>query len=311
MPPEMASENHASPPSSRRRLWRTCGWLATVAAGVALAAAVLTTQPVGADGGPPQGAPPGATRPATRATTQPNGAATQPADGAVARESVGNGDGGISPAVVARKLGKGFAITLLVAAASLTIGFFLSVPVGVVLNRNRGIAYYITRSFVDFIRGTPVLVQLYFVYFGSPVIGLHLAPITSAIATLSINAMAYMAEVVRSGLMSVDRGQMLAGRALGLSRWDVFRRIVWPQAFRIAIPPLMNSVVALIKDTALISIISVVEVVHTAKSLVSITYEPMKYYFIVALMFFVVTFPLMKLAGRLEERIRQKGYAHD
>ncbi len=290
-----------------RRPRRMLLWLGTVAAAVALAAAVLhadppsearpsTDDPASADTPP---APRPGTQPATQPSIAPGGAA-------------GNGaDEGIAHSTIVRKLAKGFGITLLVAAASLAIGFFLAVPVGVLLNRNRGAAYYAARSVVDFIRGTPVLVQLYFVYFGSPVLGLDIHPITSAVATLSINSMSYMSEVVRSGLMSVDRGQMLAGRALGLTRWGVFRRIVWPQAFRIAIPPLMNSVVALIKDTALISIISVTEVVHQAQSLISITYEPMKYYFIVAVMFFVVTFPLMKLAGRLEERIRQKGFAHD
>jgi len=133
----------------------------------------------------------------------------------------------------------------------------------------------------------------------------------SAVVTLSVNAMAYMAEVVRSGLMSVDRGQRLAGRALGLSRFQVFRLVVWPQAFRISLPPFVNSVVALTKDTALISIISVSEVVREAQSIISVTFEPIKYYLFVALMFFAVTFPLMKLAGWLERRVREKGFAVD
>lgn len=300
--PALAPPPAESRHSRRRRLlWHVVAWLATTAAALALAAAVLDGEPVRAADGAAQDT--ATTGPQTRPAATP----APPADVA----PPGNAAGGITTSTVVRKLAGGFGITLLVASASLTIGFFLAVPVGVVLNRNRGVAYYVARSVVDFIRGTPVLVQLYFVYFGSPAIGLYIGPMTSAIATLSINSMSYMSEVVRSGLMSVDRGQMLAGRALGLSRWVVFRRIVWPQAFRIAIPPLMNSVVALIKDTALISIIAVAEVVHQAQSLVSITYEPMKYYFIVAVMFFVVTFPLMKLAGRLEERIRRKGYAHD
>ncbi|HAU37506.1 MAG TPA: hypothetical protein DCX07_07275 [Phycisphaerales bacterium] len=209
-------------------------------------------------------------------------------------------------AVVAKKLLVGFAVTLAVAAAALLAGFVLAIPAGLVLNRRRGAAYLAVRAVVDFVRGTPVLIQLFFVYFG-----LGLAPLTAAVLTLSVNSMSYMAEVVRSGLMSVDRGQKLAGRALGLSRFQVFRLIVWPQAFRIAMPPLMNSVVALTKDTALISVISVGEVIREAQSIISVTFEPIRYYFLVAVMFFVVTFPLMKLAGRLEARIRQKGFAHD
>ena len=120
--------------------------------------------------------------------------------------------------------------------------------------------------------------------------------------------MAYMAEVIRSGLMSVGSDQIRSGIALGLSRYQVFKFIVWPQAFRVAIPPLMNSVVALTKDTALVAVISVAEVIREAQSIISVNFEPTKYYFIVAVMFFIVTFPLMKLAGQLEKKIRQKGF---
>ena len=123
--------------------------------------------------------------------------------------------------------------------------------------------------------------------------------------------MAYMAEAVRSGLISVDPGQSAAARALGLSKLDSFRFVIWPQAFRIALPTLMNSVVALIKDTALISVISIPELIREAQSVISVTFEPQKYYLIAALMFFVVTFPLMKLAGNLEKRIKEKGFQND
>ena len=211
--------------------------------------------------------------------------------------------------IIARKLLHGFGITLFIALVSLTIGFLMAIPCGIVLNNSRGLMallYWPLRMIVDFLRGTPVLIQLLFAW-----MGLGLSPFTAAIGTLSVNTMAYMAEVVRSGLMSVDRGQVLAAKALALNRWQVFRHVVWPQAFRVAMPPLMNSVVALTKDTALVAVISVAEVIRQAQSIISVTFEPMKYYFIVAVMFFVVTFPLMQLANRLEKKIRSKGYAHD
>jgi len=137
-----------------------------------------------------------------------------------------------------------------------------------------------------------------------------LSPIQAAIITLTVNASAYMAEVIRSGLMAVDYGQNLAGIALGLTKFHVFRFIIWPQAFRVALPPLMNSVVALIKDTSLIAVISVAEVIREAQSIISVTYNPIKYYLIVGLMFFVISFPLMKLSERLEKKIKAKGFAH-
>ncbi len=212
---------------------------------------------------------------------------------------------------IAEKLLRGFGLTLFVAFSSILMGFLLAIPIGVILNNKKVYPLYlIVRTFNDFIRGTPLLIQLFFVYFGTPQIGLTLTPIQAAIFTLTINTSAYMAEVIRSGLMSVSRGQELAGKALGLTNLDVFRFVVWPQAFRIALPPLMNAVVALMKDTALIAMISVGEVIREAQSIISVTYNPMKYYFIAAVMFFAVTFPLMKLAGRLEKKIKKRGFAN-
>lgn len=215
----------------------------------------------------------------------------------------------MSNAVIARKLLKGFAVTIGIAVASLAIGFILAIPCGVILNKPKGgmlILYWPVRTVVDFLRGTPVLIQLLFAW-----MGLGLSPFTAAIGTLGINAMAYMAEVIRSGLMSVDQGQVLAARALAMNRLQTFRFVVWPQAFRVAIPPLMNCVVALTKDTALVAVISVSEVIREAQAIISVTFEPTKYYFFVAVMFFVVTFPLMKLASMLERRIAQRGFNHD
>jgi His/Glu/Gln/Arg/opine family amino acid ABC transporter permease subunit len=210
---------------------------------------------------------------------------------------------------IAKKLVKGFAITLLVAFSSILLGFALAIPAGLLLVNPKGawlIPGMLVRGFVDLIRGTPVLIQLLFVW-----LGLGLNPFPAAIITLGICAMAYMAEAVRSGLISVDPGQNDAARALGLSKFDSFRFVIWPQAFRIALPTLMNSIVALIKDTALISVISIPELIREAQSVISVTFEPQKYYLIAALMFFVVTFPLMKIAGNLEKRIKEKGFQND
>jgi His/Glu/Gln/Arg/opine family amino acid ABC transporter permease subunit len=219
----------------------------------------------------------------------------------------------ISTKTVAEMLGKGFAITLFTAVVSLLIGFIIAIPSGVILNNPKIWGHRLLRGVNDFIRGTPVLIQLFFVYFGlgSKEVGLNLTPLTAAIITLAVNASAYMSEVVRSGLMSVNPGQLKAGRALGLNKMQIFIHIVWPQAFRIALPALMNSVVALLKDTALISVISVGEVIREAQSIISVTFNPVKYYLIVAVMFFIVTFPLMKYSAYLERRIKNRGFSND
>ena len=210
-----------------------------------------------------------------------------------------------------RMLGRGFGITLAVAGAALLFGFTLALPWSIGLHHAGRALKTLLRFVNDFVRGTPLLIQLFFVYFGAPQVGVTLSPISSAVFTLSLNCAAYMSEALRSGLMAVDPGQRRAGQALGLSSTQVFRFVVWPQAFRVAMPSLMNIVVAFIKDTALISVISVAEVVREAQSIISVTFNPLKYYFIVAGMFFAITFPLMKLAGVLERRIKAKGFQHD
>ncbi len=217
---------------------------------------------------------------------------------------------GMTTDVIVKKLLRGFGVTLLVAFASLVLGFLISIPSGIVLNNKLRFLYFPLRSFNDFVRGTPLLIQLFFVYYGAPSLGIVFSPIQAAIVALTINCSAYMAEVIRSGLMSVSFGQKLAAKALGLTKVQSFRYIIWPQAFRIALPPLMNSVVALMKDTALIAVISVGEVIREAQSIISVTYNPIKYYLIVAVMFFVFTFPLMKFSGIIEKRIKEKGFTN-
>lgn len=218
----------------------------------------------------------------------------------------------VTPKLVAVMLGKGFALTLLAAFSSLTLGFILAVPTGVALHGKSSALKIVLRAVVDFIRGTPVLIQLFFVYFalGNWIGGINLSPLSAAIITLTVNSASYMAEIVRSGLLAVDPGQKMAARALGLTPVQTFRFVVWPQAFRVALPALMNSAVALLKDTALISVIAVPEAISAAQSLISITFNPGRYYFIVALLFFIFTFPLMKISGYVEKRIKQRGFDH-
>lgn len=220
-----------------------------------------------------------------------------------------SGGEGMTFATIANKLLRGFGVTLLVAFLAIALGFLMAVPTGILLVNDKGLWFIpskITRMFVDFIRGTPVLIQLLFVW-----LGLGFKAFPAAVSTLGVCAMCYMAEAVRSGLISVPPGQALAARALGLSAMDRFRFVIWPQAFRIALPSLMNSVVALIKDTALISVISIPELIREAQSIISVTFDPQKYYLIAALMFFAVTFPLMKISGQIEKAIQAKGFKDD
>jgi arginine/lysine/histidine/glutamine transport system substrate-binding/permease protein len=223
--------------------------------------------------------------------------------------------------VVLEKLGKGFLITIYASALAIGLGFLLAIPFGIGIKSAPQPFRTVLRLTNEFIRGTPFLVQLLFVYYALPKLvsqwtGLegvaeNFSPIQAGIVTLMINTSAYMAEVVRSGLIAVPAGQALAARALGMSKLQTFRYVIWPQAFRVMIPPLMNSVVASIKDTAMLSVISVAEVVTEAQKLISVTFDPMQYYLYVALLYFILSWPLMKAAQRLEENIRKKGYTEN
>jgi His/Glu/Gln/Arg/opine family amino acid ABC transporter permease subunit len=213
----------------------------------------------------------------------------------------------ITVGVIARIMLWGFMYTCIIAAVAIIGGFILAIPIGVGIHSGPTPVRWILIGFSDIIRGTPVLVQLFFIYYG---LGnyIQFSPLQAGIIAMTINAAAYMGEVVRSGLMSVQPGQVTGALAIGLTRIQAFRHVIWPQAFRIMVPPLMNSVVGLLKDTALVSVIGVAEVVTQTNKLASITFRPLELWFVVGLLFFLVAFPLMKAAQVLEDRMRRKGY---
>ena len=166
--------------------------------------------------------------------------------------------------------GAGLTIGLTVASMAIALvpGLGLAVLSSVRLWPVRAAA----RIYVDFFRGTPLLLQLFFIYFVLPELGVYLHPIVAGIAALSLNYAAYLSEVYRATIDAVDRGQWEAASALGMSSPLLFRRIVLPQALRIAVPPLGNYFIAMFKDTALVSTITVPELMFTVDSLASTTY---------------------------------------
>ncbi len=124
-----------------------------------------------------------------------------------------------------------------------------------------------------FFRGTPLLLQLFFIYYGLPAIGITLKPIGAALIGLGLNYSAYLAEIIRSGILSIDHGQMEAAEAIGMSRWQAMRRVIIPQTYRVILPPVGNEFIALIKDTALVSTIAMVELMRTADQLFNASFN--------------------------------------
>jgi polar amino acid transport system permease protein len=166
--------------------------------------------------------------------------------------------------------------------------------------------------YVDFIRGTPLLVQIFMIHFGTPpILGaifggepIPINPFVSALLALSINSGAYVAEIVRAGIQSIDRGQMEAARSLGMTYRQSMRHIVLPQALKRVIPPLGNEFIAMLKDSSLVSVIGMEEMVRKAQIIVTRSYRPTETWIEVGLLFLIMTLPFTRLVARLERRLK-------
>lgn len=160
--------------------------------------------------------------------------------------------------------------------------------------------------YIWFIRGTPALIQIFIVYFGLPQLGIRLSPLTAGVLALGINSGAYVAEIIRSGLSAIPRGQTESSLALGFSPAQTMRTIILPQVFRIIVPSMTNEAISILKNTSLLSTITVVELTLYAQTLISATFRPFDFYIAVAVIYLALTSVLTRLAAWLENRYRQQ-----
>lgn len=203
---------------------------------------------------------------------------------------------------------EGAFITLWLTAASLTAGLLLGIGIALMrLSGNRVMAG-IAGTYCWLFRGTPLLVQLLIIYTGLPLFGLRLSVIEAALLGLSLNEAAYLSEIVRAGIAAVPRGQREAGLALGLRPSIVFRRVTWPQAFRIIIPPLGNSVNGLLKTTSVTSVISMEELLRRTQILVQERFLVLELFAVAAIYYLLMTSAWDFVQRRLELRYG-RGYA--
>lgn len=156
--------------------------------------------------------------------------------------------------------------------------------------------------YIWFIRGTPALIQIFIIYFGFPQLGLRLSPFTAGVLALGINSGAYVAEIIRSGLQAIPKGQTESSLALGFSPSQTMQTIILPQVFRIILPAITNEAISTLKNTSLLSTITVVELTLYAQTLISATFRPFDFYIAVALIYLVLTSFLTQLAAWLERR---------
>ena len=195
--------------------------------------------------------------------------------------------------------------TIPITIISFAIGLALAIAAALARISGNRVLSGIARAYVSVIRGTPLLVQLFIVFYGLPEIGIDLSPWPSAILALSLNVGGYAAEVVRSAILSVPKGQFEAASTIGMGYWQTMRRIVFPQAARTAVPPLSNTLISLVKDTSLLSVVLVTELFREAVYAASAAQIFMPLYVVAALYYWIVCAVLAFGQSRLETRLNR------
>lgn len=206
---------------------------------------------------------------------------------------------------------EGLRLSILVTVISAIIGIFLGLFIGLGRLSKKSVVKWLASVYVNFIRGTPLLVQLLIIYAGIPQIIMFItgqaspmSPIAAAIAACSLNSAAYVAEIFRAGIQSIDNGQIEAARSLGLSKNQAMAQVILPQAFRRIIPPLGNELITLLKETSILSAIGLEEMMRKGQLYVANTFQPFPVYITVALCYFVIVLLISKGLSLLERRLR-------
>lgn len=198
----------------------------------------------------------------------------------------------------------GIKITILLSFLSLIAGVIIGTLLCLMKMSQNKLLSIISTIYIEVVRGTPMMVQIALVYFGSYVItGVNMEGFIAALIAVSLNSAAYVAEIIRSGIQSIDKGQWEASRSLGLSNRQTMRYIILPQAIKNILPALGNEFVTLIKETAVASTIGVADLMYTSKIVQSTSYQPFNPLVIVAIIYFIMTFTLSQLIGVLERRL--------
>jgi cystine transport system permease protein len=196
----------------------------------------------------------------------------------------------------------GLVFTVPLTLASFALGLLLAFAAALIRLFGPRWAVSIVRFYVWLIRGSPLLVQLFVIFYGLPNVGIVLDPLTAAIIGVSLNVGAYNSEVIRGVIESIPKGQWEAAYSMGMTRGEALRRAILPQAARVALPPLSNSFISLVKDTSLAAVLTVPEVFQAAQRIAAVTYEPLILYSEAALVYLVISSVLSSAQVKLEQR---------
>lgn len=204
----------------------------------------------------------------------------------------------------------GAILTVEITVLAVILGLFLGLIFGMARISQNFAVRIVADIYVQVLRGTPMLLQIYFVFFGIPQIyygltgnSLLFEPIVAGVLALGINSGAYVAEIVRSGIQSIDKGQMEAARSLGLTHWQSMKLVILPQAFRRIIPPLVNEFIVLLKDSSLVSVLGAGELMHSAKVMGTKYYNWVEFLVGAAVIYLCLTFLISRFADAVERRL--------
>jgi glutamine transport system permease protein len=202
----------------------------------------------------------------------------------------------------------GVKLTVIITICGLLFGFMLGAAVGLMkLSRSLPVRK-LAGTYVEAIRGTPLIVQVMFLYFGVPMaVGMRIRPMTAGIIAIAVNSGAYIAEIVRGAVQSIDPGQIEAGRSIGLTRTQTMRYIIWPQAFRRMIPPLGNQFIISLKDTSLLVVIGVAELTRVGQEIIAVNFRAFEVWLTVGIVYLMMTLTIARLLRLAEDRLARRG----
>ena len=202
---------------------------------------------------------------------------------------------------------EGLGITLFLTFVSLLLGFVLGVVLALGRVYSPRFISYLSIGYIEIMRGTPLLVQLFILYFGLPSIGIRLTPIIAAVIGLSLNSGAYQAEYLRGSIQSIKSGQMVAARTLGMTKMQAIAHVILPQAFRTSIPAWSNELIYLLKYTSIAYIIQVVELTAEGKFIAAETFRYLEIFTMIAIIYLFFTFIFTEIIDQIEKRVRIPG----
>ena len=200
-------------------------------------------------------------------------------------------------------LAQGALLTIKFAILSMIFGLLAGAVLALMGVSHSRVLNWIARIYVSVMRGTPLLVQIFVIYYGLPSFGISLDPTPAGVIALSANVAAYLSESMRGAILGIHQGQWLAAYSLGLSRRQTLRYVIAPQALRIAVPSLSNSLISLIKDTSLVSVITVTELLRSAQEIIASTYQPLPLYLAAAAVYWVLCQVLESVQRWYERRL--------